>query len=74
MVFSFTARNIVLTVVSEFVPGYPMIKWTIAAHDRTGHSVEYPERCMVTGSWRSYAFWNSRVRVMVLVRERLRSE
>ena len=32
MVFSFPARNIVLTVVSEFVPGYPMIKWTIAAH------------------------------------------
>ena len=74
IVFSFLSSNIVLTVVLVLVPGYPRIRWTIAAHDRMGHSVESPERFMVTYSWRSSDFWNSKVGVMVSARERFCSE
>ena len=44
------------------------------AHAQTGHSVESPDRCMVTDSWRFSGFWKSKVRVMVSVRERFQSE
>ena len=74
IVFSFPGGNIVLTVVSALILRYPRIRWTIAAHAWTGNSVESPERCMVTDLWRSSNFWNLKARVMVLARERFRSE
>ena len=61
MVDSLLSTKIVLTLVSDVVPGYDSMRRTMAAHALTGHSTVSPERCIVMVSCLSSLFWNSKV-------------